>query len=213
MACRTIIPQAPVFDDMAAEENEHRRQLIDLFVAKFGDHIPLVRRQDIRGYIPRRPVWQVRPLGIEAMRAQAREMERAAARSTGRRLTARPMPRPAAARRSRRGRGQARTDAAGARGEAPARAVRGARSGERAPALRAADHPARPRRSDGRLGLDAGAGLRRRLRDPQFVERLSGRARGLPRGRHLDGLRRGAGRRRQASGRGTPLLAGSSAGL
>ena len=46
---------AKVFDEMAAEENGHRRRLIDLFVAKFGDHIPLVRRQDIRGYIPRSP--------------------------------------------------------------------------------------------------------------------------------------------------------------
>ena len=44
---------AKVFDEMAAEENTHRRRLIDLFVSKFGDHIPLVRRQDIRGYIPR----------------------------------------------------------------------------------------------------------------------------------------------------------------
>ena len=62
---------AKVFDDMAAEENEHRRRLIDHFVAKFGNHIPLVRRQDIRGYIQRRPLWQVRPLGIEAVRRQA----------------------------------------------------------------------------------------------------------------------------------------------
>ena len=42
---------AQVFTEMAAEENEHRRRLIDLFVAKFGEHIPLIRRQDIRGYI------------------------------------------------------------------------------------------------------------------------------------------------------------------
>ena len=46
---------AKVFDEMAAEENGHRRGLIDLFVAKFGEHIPLIRRQDIRGYILRRP--------------------------------------------------------------------------------------------------------------------------------------------------------------
>ncbi len=42
---------AKVFIEMAAEENEHRRRLIDLFVSKFGEHIPLIRRQDIRGYI------------------------------------------------------------------------------------------------------------------------------------------------------------------
>jgi erythrin-vacuolar iron transport family protein len=71
---------AKVFDEMAAEENTHRRRLIDLFVSKFGDHIPLVRRQDIRGYMPAKPVWQMRPLGIDTVRAHAREMERVAAR-------------------------------------------------------------------------------------------------------------------------------------
>ena len=71
---------AKVFDEMAAEENGHRRKLIDLFVSKFGDHIPLVRRDHIRGYIPLKPVWHQRPLGIEAVRAHAREMERTAAR-------------------------------------------------------------------------------------------------------------------------------------
>ena len=73
-------PSAKVFDEMAAEENEHRRRLIDLFVSKFGEHIPLVRRQDIRGYIPLKPVWQVRPLNIDIVRSHAHEMERAAAR-------------------------------------------------------------------------------------------------------------------------------------
>ena len=57
---------ARVFDDMAAEENEHRRQLIDTFKARFGDHIPLVRRQDVKGNIARKAVWQVRALGIDA---------------------------------------------------------------------------------------------------------------------------------------------------
>ncbi len=71
---------AEVFTEMAAEENGHRRQLIDLFVSKFGQHIPLVRRQDIHGYIPQRPIWQVRPLNLEAVRACAHDMEKAAAR-------------------------------------------------------------------------------------------------------------------------------------
>ncbi len=71
---------AKVFDEMAAEENGHRRPLIDLFVAKFGQHIPLVRRQDIRGYIQAKPVWHMRPLGIDTARSHARDMERAAAR-------------------------------------------------------------------------------------------------------------------------------------
>jgi rubrerythrin len=69
---------ATMFDDMAVEENEHRRQLIDLFVGRFGDHVPLIRRQDVRGNIARKPVWQVRPLGVEAVRRQAAQMEREA---------------------------------------------------------------------------------------------------------------------------------------
>jgi len=71
---------AQVLADMAAEENVHRRRLIDLFAAKFGEHIPLIRRQDIRGYIQRKPIWQLRPLGVEAVRTRAREMEQDAAR-------------------------------------------------------------------------------------------------------------------------------------
>jgi rubrerythrin len=71
---------AKVFIGMAAEENEHRRRLLDLFVSKFGEHIPLIRRQDIRGYIARKPIWQIRPLGIEAVRDRAAEMERDAER-------------------------------------------------------------------------------------------------------------------------------------
>jgi rubrerythrin len=71
---------AKVFIDMAAEENEHRRRLIDLFASKFGEHIPLIRRQDIRGYIARKPIWQIRPLGVDAVRNRAAEMEQDAER-------------------------------------------------------------------------------------------------------------------------------------
>ena len=71
---------AQMFVDMAIEEDGHRRQLIDLFVSRFGDHIPLVRRQDVRGNIARKPVWQVRPLGVDAVRRQAALMERDAER-------------------------------------------------------------------------------------------------------------------------------------
>ena len=71
---------AKVFAEMAGEENEHRRRLIDLFVSKFGEHIPLVRRHEIRGYIPQKPVWQMHPLRIDTVRERARDMERTAAR-------------------------------------------------------------------------------------------------------------------------------------
>jgi rubrerythrin len=69
-----------VFTDMAAEEDEHRRRLIDLYVEKFGTHIPLVRRQDVRGFVQRKKLWQVRMHGIEAVRRQAQQMEQDAGR-------------------------------------------------------------------------------------------------------------------------------------
>ena len=71
---------AQVFADMAAEEHEHRRRLIDTFVDRFGSHIPLVRRQDVRGAPARKPAWQVRPLGIEAVRRQVHQLEVEASR-------------------------------------------------------------------------------------------------------------------------------------
>jgi rubrerythrin len=66
---------AKVFTEMAAEENEHRRRLIELFQRKFGEHIPLIRRQDVRGFIRHEPIWMVRPLGLDKVRAQAETME------------------------------------------------------------------------------------------------------------------------------------------
>jgi len=66
---------AHIFEAMAAEENTHRRDLIDLFVKRFGTHIPLIRRSDIKGFLTRKPVWQIRPLGLDAVRELAREME------------------------------------------------------------------------------------------------------------------------------------------
>jgi erythrin-vacuolar iron transport family protein len=71
---------ATVFDDMAAEESEHRRQLIDVFTARFGDHIPLIRRQDVRGNLERKPHWQIRTAGVDAVRKHAAQMERDAER-------------------------------------------------------------------------------------------------------------------------------------
>jgi erythrin-vacuolar iron transport family protein len=71
---------ARVFTDMAHEESEHRRQLIDIYVEKFGEHIPMIRRNDVRGFIPRRSVWNLRPLGIDVVRRQAEQMENEASR-------------------------------------------------------------------------------------------------------------------------------------
>ena len=67
---------AKVFTEMADEENAHRRWLIDLFSKKFGDHIPLIRRQDVSGFVRHEPIWMVRPLGLEKVRAQTEAIEK-----------------------------------------------------------------------------------------------------------------------------------------
>jgi rubrerythrin len=71
---------ARVFEDMAAEEDGHRRRLIEQHQVRFGPTIPLIRREHVRGYYERSPDWLVRPLGIEKTRDMAAKMELQAAR-------------------------------------------------------------------------------------------------------------------------------------
>ena len=71
---------AAVFDGMAEEEDEHRRRLIDLYEARFGSTIPLIRREHVAGFYARRPVWLVENLGLERIREEAHIMERDAQR-------------------------------------------------------------------------------------------------------------------------------------
>src|SRR5260221_6175370 len=71
----TYPASAAIFDGMAAEESEHRTSLIETYRARFGEHIPLIRRQDVKGFITHRPTWLLRPLGIDVVRKQAEEME------------------------------------------------------------------------------------------------------------------------------------------
>jgi rubrerythrin len=66
---------AAVFDGMRAEESGHRRRLIEIYQRKFGEHIPLIRRQDVKGFVFRKPVWLVKPLGLDSVRNQASAME------------------------------------------------------------------------------------------------------------------------------------------
>ena len=67
---------AAIFDGMAAEEDEHRARLIALHRERFGEMIPLLRREHVSGYHARRPVWLVENLGLERIRAEAALMER-----------------------------------------------------------------------------------------------------------------------------------------
>lgn len=66
---------AAVFSGMRGEESSHRRRLVELYKEKFGNHIPLIRRQDVRGFVQRKPVWLVRPLGLDTVRKQASAIE------------------------------------------------------------------------------------------------------------------------------------------
>src|SRR5437763_4575310 len=64
-----------ILNQMRTEEDGHRHRLIELYRAKFGEHIPLIRRQDIKGFVYRKPLWLVRPLGMAAVRKETELME------------------------------------------------------------------------------------------------------------------------------------------
>src|SRR5512146_2304606 len=68
---------AKVFDEMAEEEVHHRSMLFDLYRKKFGDYLPLIRRQDVKGFIQHKasPLWLMRPLGLDDVRKYAENME------------------------------------------------------------------------------------------------------------------------------------------
>ncbi|MFZ0419353.1 MAG: iron exporter MbfA [Candidatus Sulfotelmatobacter sp.] len=66
---------AAMFEGMREEESGHRRRLIEMYRQKFGEHIPLIRRQDVRGFVERPALWLIRPLRIEAVRKEASTME------------------------------------------------------------------------------------------------------------------------------------------
>jgi rubrerythrin len=71
---------AKVFDEMAEEEVRHRTMLYDLYREKFGDYLPLIRRQDVKGFVHHKPIWLAQPLGLDEVRKYAANMEFEAAR-------------------------------------------------------------------------------------------------------------------------------------
>src|ERR1700752_300250 len=71
---------AKVFDQMAEEEGRHRTMLFDLYRAKFGEYLPLIRRQDVKGFIQKKPLWLMHPLNLDEVRKFAENMEYEAAR-------------------------------------------------------------------------------------------------------------------------------------
>src|SRR5258706_1477966 len=71
---------AKVFDRMADEEVRHRTMLFDLYRTKFGEYLPLIRRQDVKGFIQKKPLWLMQPLNLDEVRRYAESMEFEAAR-------------------------------------------------------------------------------------------------------------------------------------
>jgi len=139
--------QAKKFNELRREEDGHRHRLLELYKQRFGDHVPLIRRQDVRGFVQRRPVWLVRPLGLKAVQKAAETMELETKRFYE-----------AAARRA--------TDA-GVRqllGDLAEEERNHAQAAEET-ALCVASDSTRAGGIDGRLGLDPRAAVRRRFRD------------------------------------------------
>lgn len=77
---RTDYPAtAAIFDGMSAEEDEHRRRLIEVYRARFGEAIPVIRREHVAGYYKRRPAWMMDNMSLDAVRDEAAQMEHDAA--------------------------------------------------------------------------------------------------------------------------------------
>jgi rubrerythrin len=70
---------AKMFDEMAEEEVRHRTMLYDLYREKFGEYLPLVRRQDVKGFVRKKPIWLTQQLGVDEVRKYAADMEYEAA--------------------------------------------------------------------------------------------------------------------------------------
>ncbi len=71
---------AKMFDEMAEEEVRHRTMLYELYREKFGEYLPLVRRQDVKGFVQKKPIWLTQQLGVDQVRKYAADMEYEAAR-------------------------------------------------------------------------------------------------------------------------------------
>ena len=71
---------ADMLEGMAKEENRHRQRLIDMHKSRFGEVIPLIRREHVAGFYARNPIWLIENLGIDRIREEISGMERAAHR-------------------------------------------------------------------------------------------------------------------------------------
>jgi rubrerythrin len=74
--CRDNFPSsAKIFEEMAEEERGHRDGLYKLYRERFGEYLPAIRREDVQGFLKRRPVWLTKHLSLERMRQEMALME------------------------------------------------------------------------------------------------------------------------------------------
>ena len=66
---------AKVFEEMAEEERGHRHMLLQLYEQRFGENLPPIRREDVRGFLRRRPIWLTKNLPLDTIRKEAETME------------------------------------------------------------------------------------------------------------------------------------------
>ncbi len=71
---------ARVFEEMAGEETSHRHQLLEIYEKRFGKNLPPIRREDVKGFLKRRPIWLSSNLALDTIRKEAETMEFQAAR-------------------------------------------------------------------------------------------------------------------------------------
>ena len=186
--------QAEKFREMRREEDGHRHRLLELYKSRFGDHVPHIRRQDVRGFVDRKPVWLVRPLGLKTVQKTAESMEVETRRfyeAAGRRATdtgIRQLLGDLAE--------EERNHAVTAEQIAQTKLSEDEKSRGKT-AVPPAGRPTGTGRLDGWFGFDAGAVVRRRVRHAQQFRNLSRRPRRQRRRGHQHGIRRGVVRRRQ----------------
>jgi erythrin-vacuolar iron transport family protein len=66
---------AKIFEEMAEEERGHRHRLLAMYEQRFGPHLPPIRREDVKGFLRRRPIWLTKNLPLDTIRKEVETME------------------------------------------------------------------------------------------------------------------------------------------
>src|SRR6201987_5455369 len=66
---------ARIFEEMAEEEKGHRHMLLEMYEKRFGGNLPPIRRENVKGFLRRRPIWLTKNLSLDTIRKEAGTME------------------------------------------------------------------------------------------------------------------------------------------